>query len=1782
MPGHRKRRQFKQTDAFTRGMVIGLKRAGWSKRQIAADTHFGASTMHRLWRRWLEQGNVAIYRNAGATRVTSARVDRRILRQAVTAPQATCTAILQHVQDTLDHSISTRTISRRLIANGLHSCRPLRRLPLTPPNRRQRLEWCRARSTWMTEWHRVVFSDESRFCLSSDSRRVRVWRRRGERSNPVAIVERPTVRQRGIMVWGAIAYDSRSHLLCIQGTMTAQRYIDDVLRRVTLPYLHGLPNALYQQDNARQHTARISQQALQDVQMLSWPPYSPDLSPIEHVWDIIGRRLHALPQPRSEDELWQMVEREWRAIPQDAIRTLIDSLPRRAAACIAVRDNSCLETLGSLRLPRQTPKKRDSPARVPLQGYGGAVSVLMLESAAKASASMLGTASNYRQSQTFTKVCLDHGAMINESCTPIPHSMRSDVDLHAASPVAQNKQGRVQDLGRGFCPISIIQSPQTSNFAASKQLSILQCNINGLCSTATKIKLEEIMEIAEKQKIQIIALQETKLNEKYNLKYKNYNILRKDRNKEGGGLAFLIKNLYYEDIAINIPNTSDLEAQGIKVYLNQNKTINIFNMYHPPNNKLIDDGTMAQFLTDNTIIVGDLNAKHQLWGCSTPNPRGKILSNLFDDNAFMCLNDGNPTHHSYSYNTAQALDISFSSPDIFHKCKWQILKSIGSDHLPILIEISTKTKTSSIKEKFWNFKKANWNLYQQNTNEDFRKAPTRIKDLEQNWICFKNTIIKAAKVSIPRGNIKKWIPNYTHQAKDIQTLITKRNELQKKCTQNQTNCRTELNIVNAKIKRLYVNMKREKWKQTCENLNPRNPNTKLWHLAKQIDRAQPQTENTNMIKNTDGTPATNDKNAANLLGNSYQISSKIKFEIKDKKVEKKARKIIHDCKNVTSTHNIFHEKINMKELDYALENTDLNKTPGPDGIHGQMISNLGKNGKEKLLDIFNNSWKTGKLPQDWKTATIIPIKKLDKSADDPKNYRPISLTSICCKLMEKIILRRLTYHLDTRNLLPKEQYGFRKGHGTIDQLLFFTQKVKDAQNRKPTNHTIAAFLDLTQAFDKVWKNKLITKLYKHFKIDGKAITWINDFLKNRYIRVKYNGTLSKTFKLYQGLPQGSVLSPTLFTLFIAGIEEKISHKTNIGLFADDIILWSSNTNWKKAERDLNKTLFHLEKFANKHKLEFNPQKSETCLFTTDKKLYKIRPKIILKEQQLQYNKHPKYLGYTLDPEINSSKHIEEVIRKGRDRLKILKYISGREWGADATTLKLTYTSLIRPILEYGYQIYGTASETNLKSLERIQLSAARIITGLRNTCPNDIVLYEADIMPLKDRRSYNLPKYINKIKSYGNKHRTSKYILNWESNLRLKKEGPLHLAKRNEFLKYKVEKNYLAEKMSPCKPLQNVIFNATLNEPTNKQYQNPEYLKQLSLEIINNIPKNAITIYTDGSRDELGHTGSGCLIKTTNGIEKMNRRNPDFCSVFRSELIAIYEALKSIRNTNYQDIWILTDSRSAIQHLSHTGELRDKVSRNIIGYLQKLSKTSKIHLQWIPSHVGIEGNEAADVLAKKGTKEPLPQKNKLTFKEIETIAKTKINKNWRIPPKHSWYSGVNPGGALKIRNRQHQTTLTRFRTGHLKPLKIENNNKIYPTCPKCSLAPAAPEHILACIRCTKQDLWERPLLIIKQLEEHELMEFLRKRLRDELGSTPQCKRLRHEFGSTPQCKRLRHELGSTPQCKRLRHVLGSTPQCKRLRHDLGSTPQCKRLRHELGSTPQCKRLRYELGSTPQC
>ncbi|KFM62353.1 hypothetical protein X975_12310, partial [Stegodyphus mimosarum] len=217
MLGRHQRRHFQQIDDFTRGMVIGLRRAGWSLRQIAVDTHMNVSTVHQLW-------HMVVTRKCG--KKEGCRCSQRdVSTRGSTLPPKSCGDPASHLYS--DSAACARYPGcSRVDENHF----PSRRLPLTPQHRRQRLEWYQTGAMWMTEWRNVVFSDESRFCLSSDNRRIRVCRRRGDRSNSAVTEERLTVQQCGIMVWGAIVYDSRSPLVRIQGTITAQRYLDNVLR----------------------------------------------------------------------------------------------------------------------------------------------------------------------------------------------------------------------------------------------------------------------------------------------------------------------------------------------------------------------------------------------------------------------------------------------------------------------------------------------------------------------------------------------------------------------------------------------------------------------------------------------------------------------------------------------------------------------------------------------------------------------------------------------------------------------------------------------------------------------------------------------------------------------------------------------------------------------------------------------------------------------------------------------------------------------------------------------------------------------------------------------------------------------------------------------------------------------------------------------------------------------------------------------------------------------------------------------------------------------------------------------------------------------------------------------------------------------------------------------------------------------------------------------------------------------------------------------------------------
>ncbi|GFY36546.1 transposable element Tcb1 transposase [Trichonephila clavipes] len=188
-------------------------------------------------------------------------------------------------------SLSARTIRSRLQQSGLSERRPLLSLPLTPNHGHLRCQWCDERRMWATEWNEVVFTDDSRICLQHHDGRIRVWRHHGERILNSCVMHHHTDPAPGIMVWRGILYHYRTPLVCIAGTLNSQRYIFDVLEPVVLPYLQGLATAIYQQDNARPHMARIVQRFFvnHQIELLPWPARSLDLSPIENMWSMVAQ-----------------------------------------------------------------------------------------------------------------------------------------------------------------------------------------------------------------------------------------------------------------------------------------------------------------------------------------------------------------------------------------------------------------------------------------------------------------------------------------------------------------------------------------------------------------------------------------------------------------------------------------------------------------------------------------------------------------------------------------------------------------------------------------------------------------------------------------------------------------------------------------------------------------------------------------------------------------------------------------------------------------------------------------------------------------------------------------------------------------------------------------------------------------------------------------------------------------------------------------------------------------------------------------------------------------------------------------------------------------------------------------------------------------------------------------------------------------------------------------------------------------------------------------------------
>ena len=403
-------------------------------------------------------------------------------------------------------------------------------------------------------------------------------------------------------------------------------------------------------------------------------------------------------------------------------------------------------------------------------------------------------------------------------------------------------------------------------------------------------------------------------------------------------------------------------------------------------------------------------------------------------------------------------------------------------------------------------------------------------------------------------------------------------------------------------------------------------------------------------------------------------------------------------------------KVTQEMVKEKLLKLNINKSCGPDGIHPHVLQRTANAMCTPLAAIFQLSLDRNECPEDWKVANVTPIhKKGDRT--DPSNYRPVSLTSQVCKVLESVVRRYIIDHINENNLMSEAQHGFREGRSCLTNLLetleAWTQIIEDGDG------VDVAYLDFRKAFDLVSHKHLIYKMSK-YGIKGQILNWVEDFLKDRSQRVVIRGTASSSQKVTSGVPQGSVLGPVLFLIFINDLPLNIL--SPLSLFADDSKIFTRIVDKKNKERIymnagsdvLQQDLISVLEWAKRWKMEFNVEKCKIMHIGQEdnqKHIYNMDGKDLVETLS------EKDLGVLIDCNLDFGNHIREIVGRANRMLGMIRVSFAC---LNKKMFLNLYTALIRPLLEYCVQVWSPHLRKYIKLIEGVQRRATRLVPELRN------------------------------------------------------------------------------------------------------------------------------------------------------------------------------------------------------------------------------------------------------------------------------------------------------------------------------------------------------------------------------------------------------------------------------------------------------------------------------------
>lgn len=765
-----------------------------------------------------------------------------------------------------------------------------------------------------------------------------------------------------------------------------------------------------------------------------------------------------------------------------------------------------------------------------------------------------------------------------------------------------------------------------------------------------------------------------------------------------GILIYVDANLHS---SINIIDSPFKEYLIVSVKCDNSDNLTICTVYRSPNSNLDNDNLLCPFInqvcntfTGNVLIIGDFNIGDINWNNYTSisnSSSSLILLKAIRDN-FLTQHIDTPTRARGS-DTPHILDLVISNNPFTKEINH--ISPIGrSDHVCLEIVCDFDADTIDQVNRL-NYSKGDYINLRKFLNVDWSTVLNpQLNDCETMWQIFKDKLSEGENLFVPL--VKTFKPTDKSWKRPINVDL--RNDIKEKKRTWNSFIKTRNPAILLKYKRLTNNIREQTRNiQKIEQKNiahqcKTNPK-KFWNYVNSKFKNKNKIGNLSFINNLGKEEVTDSDTIKTEVLNSFFSSVFVK----------------EDNTNFTQLDNIPAaipmENLIINEIDVLkrLDKLDKNKSPGPDGIHPRILFEVRIEIAKALKIIFNKSLLTHQVPVDWKAGNITPIFKKGVKTD-ASNYRPISLTSIVCKLFESIIRDHIVLYFNVNNLFSNKQYGFIKGRSTVLQLL----KIMDdwTEMLEHGGQIDVIYTDFEKAFDKVPHNRLISKLHS-YNINADIISWIKAYLENRVQRVRVNSCFSSWAKVESGIPQGSILGPLLFIIYINELPNICDSGSKLYLYADDAKIYKQIFNRQDRDNlqcDLNK----LNSWADNWLLKLNIVKCKKISFgrhIEGTEHYNID------NVDLENVESIKDLGVIYDPYLKFDLHMSEKINKAYSILGIIKrnfkYL-------DKDSFLVMYKSLVRSHLEYANCIWSPHTVQYKKNVEKVQMRATKLLPAIKH------------------------------------------------------------------------------------------------------------------------------------------------------------------------------------------------------------------------------------------------------------------------------------------------------------------------------------------------------------------------------------------------------------------------------------------------------------------------------------